>query len=53
MNYLFTNAPLFVPFMKMKDFNTSDLERRAEELERKNSVAESRSETPYKLELKL
>jgi hypothetical protein len=32
MNYLFTNAPLFVPGMK-SDFNSHDLERRVEEVE--------------------
>ncbi|KAF2228186.1 general substrate transporter [Elsinoe ampelina] len=31
MNYLFTNAPLFVPGMKPGDFVSNDLERRAEE----------------------
>jgi hypothetical protein len=34
MNYLFTNAPLFVPGMK-SDFNSHDLERRVEEVEGK------------------
>jgi hypothetical protein len=38
MNYLFTNAPFFVPGMKIKDFETHDLERRVEEAERKQSV---------------
>jgi len=38
MNYLFTNAPLFVPTTDMKAFNTHDLERRVEEAERKQSV---------------
>jgi len=28
MNYLFTNAPLFVPGMKIADYQTHDLERR-------------------------
>jgi hypothetical protein len=40
MNYLFTNAPLFVPGMQMQDFETHDLERRVEEAERKQSVGE-------------
>ena len=38
MNYLFTNAPLFVPTMDMKQYETHDLERRVEEVERKGSV---------------
>jgi hypothetical protein len=41
MNYLFTNAPLFVPGMNMKDYETHDLERRVEEAERKGSIAET------------
>jgi hypothetical protein len=40
MNYLFANAPLFVPGMKMKDYDMHDLERRVEDLERKSSVTE-------------
>ena len=39
MNYLFTNAPYFVPGMKKRDFETHDLERRVEEVERKGSVS--------------
>lgn len=39
MNYLFTNAPYFVPGMKKRDFETHDLERRVEEVERKESVS--------------
>ncbi|PPJ52536.1 hypothetical protein CBER1_10174 [Cercospora berteroae] len=38
MNYLFTNAPLFVPTMNMKDFDNHDLEHRVQEVERKSSV---------------
>jgi hypothetical protein len=38
MNHLFTNAPLFVPSMKSKDFETHDLERRAAEVEKKQNV---------------
>ncbi|KAB2579283.1 putative mfs sugar transporter protein [Lasiodiplodia theobromae] len=38
MNYLFTNAPLFVPTMDMSAVQTHDLERRAEEVERKGSI---------------
>ena len=38
MNYLFTNAPWFVPTMNMRDFTTNDLEHRAEEVERKGSI---------------
>ncbi|TKX24107.1 sugar transporter-like protein 16 [Elsinoe australis] len=40
MNYLFTNAPLFVPGMKKGDIVSGDLERRVEEKERKLSVTE-------------
>ncbi|KAK3704158.1 hypothetical protein LTR37_013998 [Vermiconidia calcicola] len=39
MNYLFTNAPLFVPSMNRKDFETRDLENRVAEAERKASVS--------------
>lgn len=35
MNYLFKNAPLFVPGMKESDFRTHDLERKAEVYEEK------------------
>lgn len=38
MNYLFTNAPTFVPGMKSSEFQTHDLERRVEEVERKGSI---------------
>lgn len=38
MNYLFTNAPWFVPTMRMADYETHDLERKAEELEHKQGV---------------
>lgn len=38
MNYLFTNAPWFVPTMNMRDFEQHDLENRAAEVERKGSV---------------
>lgn len=38
MNYLFTNAPLFVPTMNMRDFENHDLENRVAEVERKGSV---------------
>ena len=39
MNYLFTNAPLFVPTMNMKDYEQHDLENRLEEAERKASIS--------------
>ena len=39
MNYLFTNAPLFVPTMNMQEFNNHDLENRLAEVERKGSVS--------------
>lgn len=38
MNYLFTNAPLFVPGMKRHDFETHDLERRVEQVEAKHDT---------------
>lgn len=38
MNYLFTNAPLFVPTMRKRDFEQHDLEHRVEEVERKGSL---------------
>jgi len=38
MNYLFTNAPLFVPSMKKEDYMTNDLEHRVQEVERKQSA---------------
>jgi hypothetical protein len=38
MNYLFTNAPIFVPAMNMKDYEQHDLEQRVAEAERKGSV---------------
>ncbi|OCL04577.1 general substrate transporter [Glonium stellatum] len=37
MNYLFTNAPLFVPTVEKAGYQTHDLERRVEEVERKQS----------------
>jgi hypothetical protein len=38
MNYLFTNAPIFVPTMNMKDYEQHDLQHRVEEVERKGSI---------------
>ncbi|GAB7358525.1 hypothetical protein MBLNU230_g2588t1 [Neophaeotheca triangularis] len=38
MNYLFTNAPLFVPTMNMKDFASHELDSRAQNLEKKGSL---------------
>jgi hypothetical protein len=38
MNYLFTNAPWFVPTMRVEDYNEHDLDRRVEEVERKQGV---------------
>lgn len=38
MNYLFTNAPTFVPLMNMKDLNSHDLEHGVQEAERKGSA---------------
>lgn len=45
MNYLFANAPLFVPGMKRHDLETHDLERRVDEIERKHEVASHHEET--------
>jgi len=42
MNYLFTNAPLFVPTMNMKDFEF-DLEHRVQRIEEKEDVARHES----------
>jgi len=42
MNYLFTNAPLFVPTMDMRDFQF-DLEHRVHEIEEKQDVARRES----------
>ena len=39
MNYLFTNAPLFVPSMNRKDYEQHDLENRVAEVEQKGSVS--------------
>lgn len=38
MNYLFSNAPIFVPTMNMKDFEHYDLEARVEEVKEKGSI---------------
>lgn len=35
MNYLFTNAPYFVPGMKKSDWQSTDIERRVAEVEAK------------------
>lgn len=37
MNYLFTNAPLFVPTTDLAQFNLHDLEHRAAQLELKQA----------------
>ena len=42
MNWLFSNAPLFVPGMKKRDYANFELEHRVEEIERKGSVASDR-----------
>lgn len=39
MNYLFTNAPLFVPGMNKSDWNQHDLEHRVAEVEAKGSIS--------------
>jgi hypothetical protein len=38
MNYLFSQAPMFVPGMKMEDYENRDLERRVQEAEEKQTV---------------
>jgi hypothetical protein len=38
MNYLFSQAPLFVPGMKMEKYESRDLERRLHEAEEKQTV---------------
>ena len=38
MNYLFTHAPLFVPGTRRKEYISHDIERKLEEVERKQSV---------------
>lgn len=35
MNYLFTNAPIFIPTMNMSDYESHDLEHRVAEVESK------------------
>ncbi|CAK4031647.1 Low-affinity glucose transporter HXT3 [Lecanosticta acicola] len=45
MSYLFSNAPIFVPTMNMRDFDQHDLEHRVEEAERKGSVSAHVEET--------
>jgi hypothetical protein len=49
MNYLFTNAPLFVPTMNMEDFQHYDLENRVAEVERKGSVTSHNETTEEKV----
>jgi hypothetical protein len=39
MNYLFTNAPWFVPGTKIEEYNTHDLEQRVAALEHKEATA--------------
>jgi hypothetical protein len=39
MNYLFTNAPLFVPSMERHDFEFHDLERRVEKAQEKGAIS--------------
>jgi hypothetical protein len=46
MNYLFTNAPAFVPGMDQRDFPT-DIERRAEEIEAKQGSVSHAEEVKY------
>jgi len=48
MNYLFTNAPYFVPTMNMKDFEQHDLENRVAEVERKGAFDSRIEETDEK-----
>lgn len=37
--YLFTNAPIFIPTMNMAEFSNYDLENRVADVERKASVS--------------
>jgi sugar porter (SP) family MFS transporter len=46
MNYLFTNAPIFVPGMDKRDFPT-DIERRVEEVEAKQGSISHAEEVKY------
>lgn len=48
MNYLFTNAPLFVPSLKRHDLETHDLERRVEQIEAKQDVTHHEEAGPEK-----
>ncbi|KAF2672126.1 general substrate transporter [Microthyrium microscopicum] len=45
MNYLFTNAPLFVPGSNTAEYESQDLQRRIEQAERKQPMTDSRRET--------
>lgn len=45
MNYLFSNAPIFVPTMNMRDYEQHDLENRVAEVERKASISSHVEET--------
>lgn len=38
MRYLFTEAPWFVPMMNKADYDLHDLDRRVEEVERKQGI---------------
>lgn len=42
MNYLFTNAPWFVPGMSRTDYRTHELEHKVEEIETKQGIAHHR-----------
>lgn len=44
MNYLFTNAPIFVPTMNIKDYEQHDLQNRVAEAERKGSIVSQNEE---------
>jgi hypothetical protein len=46
MNYLFTNAPVFVPGMDSRNFPI-DIERRAEEVEAKQGSISHAEEVKY------
>ena len=41
MNYLFTNAPLFIPTMNAADYEIHDIERRVEEVEKKQGITQT------------
>ncbi|KAJ4336665.1 hypothetical protein N0V87_005227 [Didymella glomerata] len=47
MNYLFTNAPYFVPGMNKRDWQSTDIERRVAEVEAKQGSISHHEAAPY------